>query len=136
MKKTLLTLTLSFAFGVMGFSQDGQYSQKEVLAYNVLGSTINHVPSGPSDNFFNDGQDDPTVIFYPNPVKSYLNVKFPDKGNYTVRIYNIVGEKITEKSVYEDDIVKLNLSELQNGMYFLSYELKGKVYTKTFSKTQ
>ena len=75
------------------------------------------------------------VVIYPNPVKTDLNISFPLRGEHTVRIYNIIGEKITEQTVYDDDHIKFNLSDLQNGMYFISYELHGRVVTKTFSKS-
>lgn len=81
------------------------------------------------------GQDESAkVIFYPNPVKRVLNVRFPHRGTYTVTIYNIVGEKIMDKTVLDDFIVELDLVDLPKGMFFLNYEYGGRVVTKTFSK--
>src|SRR5437870_13559388 len=77
------------------------------------------------------GQQDDNVTIYPNPVKAELNISFPLKGEHTVRIYNIIGEKITEQTVYNDDHIRFNLSDIQNGMYFISYELNGRIVTKT-----
>jgi hypothetical protein len=117
MKKHLLTLSfcLLLTAGVFAQSNDSR-----LLAF--AGPTI-------------DGQGDgTTVVFYPNPVKRMLNVRFPDKGIHTVSIYNIVGDKIAEKTVLDDYIVELDLGDLQRGMFFMSYEQSGKVVTKTFSK--
>ena len=119
---------LVFAF--VGFLMCGNAAraQSELLAYNT---------AAVSSAYTFPGQDEgASIVFYPNPVRDYLNVRFPQRGNYTVRVYNIVGEKIAEKSVMEDNIVRMNLSELTAGMYFVSYEYGGKVLTKTFSKAE
>lgn len=125
MKRSLLILIFSVFFSMWGYSQSN-----ELIAY---ADGIEY--SNPWDGGI-PGQDEGSVIFYPNPVKTTLSVRFPEKGTHVVRVYNIVGEKIAEKSVLDDDVVKLNLSDINNGVYFLSYEFKGKVVTKTFSKTQ
>jgi hypothetical protein len=84
-----------------------------------------------------DQDESPLLTFYPNPVKDNLNIKFRERGNYVVRIYNVVGSKIKEKRVEDDNIIKIDLSELQKGMYFLSFEPgNGKVITKTFTKEE
>ena len=50
-------------------------------------------------------------------------------------IYNIIGDKVMEKTVSEESDVRLDLSGMQNGMFFLSYEYDGKIVTKRFSKS-
>ena len=75
------------------------------------------------------------VVFYPNPVKDLLTIRYPRKGNSTVTIYNIIGDKVMQKTMVDDTELRLDVSELQNGIYFLSYEFDGKMLTKRFSKT-
>ena len=75
-----------------------------------------------------------SVVFYPNPVRDFMTIRFPRKGNFTVIIYNIIGDKVMTKSVMEDNEIHLDVSDLQNGLYFISYEYAGKVLTKRFSK--
>ncbi len=87
-----------------------------------------------SSDFDLGAGDDVKVVFYPNPVKDNLSVKFGNKGDHTVTIYNIIGEKIVEKTGIDTDLIKIDLSDLQKGMYFISYEVSSKVVTKTFSK--
>ena len=126
MKKYLLTLI--FLTGLAGFS----YSQ---TAEGLLAmASVTQQVTNASGFFSEIGQDDGAVVFYPNPVKDVLNVRFPQKGHHTVRVFNIIGEKISEKTVYDTEIVTLNLSEVQRGMYFVSFEMNGKIVTKTFSK--
>jgi hypothetical protein len=117
MKKYLLTLFFCFSLTACVFAQSNEH---QLLAY--AGTSLDGQPG------------DAKVIFYPNPVKRILNVQFPDKGMHTVRIYNIVGDKITEKTVLDDYRVELDLVDLPRGMFFMSYEQGGKVVTKTFSK--
>ena len=93
----------------------------------VSGSTSLDVPQGIDDEINN-------VVFYPNPVKDFLTIKYPKKGNFTVTIYNIIGDKVMTKSVMDDNEIHLDVSDLQNGLYFISYEYAGKVLTKRFSK--
>jgi len=75
-----------------------------------------------------------SVVFYPNPVKNFLTVRFPKKGNFSVTIYNIIGDKVLTKTSMDDNEIHLDVSELQNGLYFISYEFGGKILTKRFSK--
>ncbi len=75
-----------------------------------------------------------SVVFFPNPVKSFLTVRFPRKGNFSVTIYNIIGDKVLTKTSMDDNEIHLDVSDLQNGLYFISYEFGGKVLTKRFSK--
>jgi hypothetical protein len=149
MKKTILSLGLLLTFSTYVWCQtelDVHSGFSDLLAYNSTALSFNTAAKQDNETGMNslesdllDGPDGTvTLTFYPNPVKDVLNVRFKEKGNYTIRIYNIVGEKIREKSVLENDIVRFDdLSSLPNGMYFLSYEPEyGRVVTKTFSKGQ
>ena len=76
-----------------------------------------------------------TVVFYPNPVKENLTVRFPQRGNYTVTIFNIIGDKVTDKTVMNESEIKFDVSDLPKGLFFLRYEFEGKVVTKRFTKS-
>jgi hypothetical protein len=86
-------------------------------------------PPAPQDDALN------SVLFYPNPVKDVLTVRFPKKGTYTVLIYNILGDKVMEKTVSDESEIRLNMTEMQNGLFFLNYEWEGKAVSKRFSKS-
>ena len=44
---------------------------------------------------------------------------------------------LKEKSVNDDNFLKMEVSDLPKGVYFISYEpLNGKMLTKTFTKDQ
>jgi hypothetical protein len=87
--------------------------------------------------FNNEADDKLYISFYPNPVKDVLNIRFRDKGDHTIKIFNLVGTMLKEKSVNDDNFLKMEVSDLPKGVYFISYEpLNGKMLTKTFTKDQ
>ena len=82
-----------------------------------------------------DQDENPIITFYPNPVRDNLNIKFKERGTYVITIYNVVGTKVKYKRIEDDNFLKLDVSDLPKGMYFLSFEPgNGKVITKTFTK--
>jgi len=100
-------------------------------------SNVDESTYAPAAMEIGDGDQDenPIMTFYPNPVRENLNIKFRERGNYVIRIYNVVGAKVKEKRVEDDNFLKLDVADLQKGMYFLSFEPgNGKVITKTFTK--
>jgi hypothetical protein len=134
MKKTLLTLSLITGISGLAYSQSmPQVSPDGLLAINAT-NTVKGIAGDAPAVISDYGQDDGAVVFYPNPVKDNLHVRFPQRGTYTVRIYNIVGEVVAEKTVIDDDLITFDVASFQNGMFFLSYEVGNKVVTKTFSK--
>jgi|SRR6185437_12132225 len=109
------------------------------LSISVAKAAVLKAPEGnpgiTSIDLFQGGNDDVnSVVFYPNPVKDFMTVRFPSRGNFTVTIYNIIGDKVMTRSIMDDNEMHLDVSELQNGLYFISYEYDGKVLTKRFSK--
>jgi hypothetical protein len=73
--------------------------------------------------------------FYPNPVKDQLTVEFSERGNHKVEIYNMLGNKIGDYVVQNNNHIEISLIDLPKGMYFLTYKPEnGRIVTKTFSK--
>lgn len=129
MRKHLLTFILFTGLSALAYS----HSYAGTLPAATTGSENTAIADA---SLFDAGQPENGVVFYPNPVVDYMSVRFPQKGNHTVAIFNIIGEKIMEKTAFDVEIVELNLRDLQKGMYFVSYEADGKVVTKRFSKAQ
>ena len=71
------------------------------------------------------------VNIYPNPTTSEVTLKTNMPGNSIVSVYDILGNKVLEKSVFSGE--KLNVSELPEGVYILRME-GDKIVTKTFQK--
>ncbi len=83
--------------------------------------------------------------FYPNPAYNELNLELVENGieDYTIQIYNTIGQLMYEKSINADElslkIVKIDLTTFQSGIYFLSlYNSTGQniqtILTKPFIK--
>lgn len=62
-----------------------------------------------------------TLSVYPNPVKDYLNI-MPDKNMIisSVEIYNSVGQLIIKENISRSELIKINVSGLNNGIYIIN----------------
>jgi glucose/arabinose dehydrogenase len=62
-------------------------------------------------------------IFYPNPVKNFLNISGIEGLNSTIRIYNSIGNIMLENQINSDhvniDLRNINGYKTTNGMYFV-----------------
>ena len=76
------------------------------------------------------------VVFYPNPARDNINVKLniEEKGNVEIRIYNESGQlvKISDKGKLSEGEhnIGLDLSKLNNGLYFINVSTENKSVTK------
>ncbi len=73
--------------------------------------------------------DPASITLYPNPVVHDLNLKighFSDLEG-TIRIFSTMGQQVYEKTLdAQDKHLKINVSDLKNGMYFLIIEAKNR----------
>lgn len=65
--------------------------------------------------------------YYPNPVGDILHLEYNENLSRVI-IYNVIGKQVYIKSL-ENNIEEINMSKLENGIYFM------KVYSGSFSKT-
>jgi hypothetical protein len=70
---------------------------------------------------------------YPNPGNSVITIRSKDLVNANVRIINSFGE-IIQIPFADIDETSLDISNLPNGIYFISLNLNGKNLTKRFVK--
>ncbi len=75
------------------------------------------------------------INFYPNPVKDQLNFKYASNGSITIDIYNIIGVKV-KSFTHDGNATLVNISDLQNGVYFLRVKDGGNSYSKQFVKSE
>jgi hypothetical protein len=76
-----------------------------------------------------------SITFFPNPVKNQLNLTFSSKEDISVDIYNVLGTRV-KTFVHSGINSQINISDLQNGVYFLRFNENGKQYTKQFTKAE
>ncbi|MBP7512140.1 MAG: T9SS type A sorting domain-containing protein [Bacteroidia bacterium] len=73
--------------------------------------------------------------FYPNPAKDRLVVKFNSRESVNIDIYNVLGSKV--KSITHSGIEsEINISELQNGLYFIRFKDGSQTISKPFTKSE
>lgn len=73
-----------------------------------------------------------TVSVYPNPTSAYINIKGAD-ANSVIRIYNLMGQQVFSGLV-EGDVVSVDLSKYNTGLYMLQTKSNGKTMTTKFIK--
>ncbi len=69
---------------------------------------------------------------YPNPTNSILNIN-TNLSDYSIRIYNLMGQQLFS-TISNDGIQKINISELNTGMYFIEMHSNSIIETQKFYK--
>jgi hypothetical protein len=65
---------------------------------------------------------------YPNPVTNgYVNISSPSNGEKNIAVYDILGKKVMNTTITSD---RLNLSQLNSGVYMLNISENGISSTK------
>jgi hypothetical protein len=73
--------------------------------------------------------------FYPNPAKDRLVVKFNSRENISIDIYNVLGSKV-KSFTHSGMESEVNISELQNGLYFIRFKDGSQTVSKPFTKSE
>lgn len=73
--------------------------------------------------------------FYPNPVKDRLQIRFNSREPMTIEVYNVLGTKV-KSIVHQGSESEINVSDLQNGIYFIRYKNGNQTVSKPFSKSE
>lgn len=64
----------------------------------------------------------PGMSVYPNPAAEGININLTHlaAGEYTVQLFDVLGNKVAEVTAYDNTIVFLPLTEFANGVYMLT----------------
>jgi len=65
---------------------------------------------------------------YPNPVAEILNIELPTAGNYTVSIFNSIGDIVTQKTTLSATVT-INMSAFKGGIYIVKITTDNRIYT-------
>lgn len=101
-----------------------QYANGETLDFNV---TISNALS--TESF-----DKNTLSVFPNPVSDLLTITNDNAAIDMVSISNALGQTKTVKTAITDKSVIVDCSNLSSGIYFLSVQSEGKVFTQKVVK--
>jgi uncharacterized repeat protein (TIGR01451 family) len=77
-----------------------------------------------------------SLAIYPNPATSELNINISNaNGASVINVYDLQGRLLQVQKVTNDDVQKVNINELSNGLYFITVENnKGIKVTAKFMK--
>jgi pyrimidine operon attenuation protein/uracil phosphoribosyltransferase len=70
------------------------------------------------------------MAIYPVPAKDIINVEFVGIENYQINLYNSLGQKIKTAQNLEVDKLALDVSNIDNGLYFLEFIKDGQRDTR------
>jgi len=83
------------------------------------------------DYFLNNG-----VSIYPNPTNEVLNISLANGNDLPdgYKIYNMLGQTVSEKAISNVSDLSVNTSALSNGMYFIKISKEGNQISLPFIK--
>ncbi len=86
---------------------------------------------GINDYFINNG-----VGLYPNPTSDIINIKLASSNDLpdSYKIYNMLGQLISEKHINKLSELKIDVTLLSNGMYFVKVVKEGNSISIPFIK--
>ena len=116
-----ICLTITDTFGCQSTFCDSLFDisrLSDLIAYvDVLGSTgINKI-----------SQSNNSLSLYPNPTANLLTLSLPDKNikSCTINLYDMLGEKVLGELRMENGELKIDVSTLSQGIYFLEVTMDG-----------
>ena len=59
------------------------------------------------------------IIMYPNPVSDILRIESSESNLFTLQLFNVAGERVTQNNVMSDSF-ELNVSEIPKGIYVIT----------------
>lgn len=68
------------------------------------------------------------VSVYPNPATDVVNVKFENSDNYTIDVFNVLGELVQSQQVQNN--ITMSTSEFKSGVYMISISNETSIYTE------
>ncbi len=120
------------------FEQNAQYFSSEpydnqgYLFYNDSISSSNSCNFNPL-SLKNDVQE-LNITIYPNPVNNFVSIEFPELIEKEIRIYNADGQLIYYNRRNENKIVKIDFSNYDIGVYFITVIFNDYLLTKKILK--
>lgn len=75
------------------------------------------------------------LSFYPNPAKDNIVLKYGFKEPIQIDIYNVLGLRV-KSVVHSSNESNIDISDLQNGVYFLRFKDDGRTISKSFTKAE
>ncbi len=75
----------------------------------------------------------PVIDVSPNPVNDLLNIRTAFTDSYEVSLLNLKGQ-VVKKSHFHQPLSRMDVAEMQNGIYLLKIRGNGKIYSQKILK--
>ncbi|OFY35628.1 MAG: hypothetical protein A2X01_04175 [Bacteroidetes bacterium GWF2_35_48] len=59
------------------------------------------------------------LLIYPNPSYNWVNIKFPEEGDYSLSLYNYQSQELINNKLVHISETLIDISNLNSGVYFL-----------------
>jgi len=120
---TVINLTQTTIFTLTVWDSGGACMKQDQVLVDFLSTTHEH------------SNQKKIIHLYPNPFSDHINIRTSSIIN-SLSVYNIAGQLIMQKTINIGDEIRIELSSLQIGVYFLLIELiDGSFTTKKLCKT-
>lgn len=103
---------------------NGASENYTVLYYSSLATPCGK-PQPMSINEF----DKDKISIYPNPAADEIQIQLPTNDNYSLQMYNALGQLVKSKAVTTNK-TSIAVSDLPNGVYYISISGEGLTYHK------
>lgn len=107
-------------------------SQGDVATYTFDHVYANHTIFASFETGINENSDNKIAI-YPNPVQQILNVK-SNLSFENIEISNLLGQIIYTSAINDSHNLRIDVSELKQGIYFIRLKGESGIYAKKFIK--
>jgi CubicO group peptidase (beta-lactamase class C family) len=107
----------------------GSFGEVPTLFCDEIWQKLNDVMCNSTS--LNEGMDlQNKIVIYPNPAQSELNIMLPVEGSSEIEIINMLGERVIKVSNQQ----KIDINQLQNGIYYLRITSSNKQFISKFIK--
>lgn len=99
----------NYVIGLTSENDAEEESQEKVIDAPLSGSLVDEIKA------------------FPNPATDYLNLQFTSRGTYEVYIFNLVGNVEQQYYVDNESDYRMDVTELQTGVYILQVAANGEM---------
>lgn len=81
---------------------------------------------------FIDEKEMNALSIYPNPANTILNVFSSQIDVDVIQVFNVFGQKVRADVIKDESSIKINVSDLPNGIYFVTVSCGNNIFKKKF----
>lgn len=121
---------------------EGAYMRARIISDDMF--CLNYRSDFVNGDDVSDSENEPLIkagnsIFrvYPNPTSGILNIDMSASNpetDFIIEVFNIIGEKIVSQSITGNGLYEINMTEYNNGLYFICVKSESAIKIEKFMK--